>query len=128
MTERTNEQYLTALHNLFEKDYKNVVSRQDTCQYKGRKGERYCLATTHKTCRGCKFFLPTTMSQLRLAVEKTEELKAKLKNRDMQITKLRDENIRLNEIVENKDIRIDDLSFALAQAAEELAEYKEKKK
>lgn len=120
-----SKDYVKAMHNLFDKDYKDEASREEHCQYKG-KGDEYCLCTTQKSCRGCRFFTPTTQSQLKVVVEKTEELKKKIKSRDMTIAKFQEEISRLKSIVAQKEVRIGELVGKLADAAEELIEYKEK--
>ena len=121
----TRKDYLKTMQILFDKDYKNIVSREDCCQYRG-KDDRFCLATTHTKCRGCKFFTPTTQSQIKIIVEKVKELKGKIKSREMTITKLQNEIARLNEILDQKEDRISGLVEQLSMAAEELMEYKEK--
>ena len=110
---RTSMDYLKTMHGIFDKEYKDDVSRHKHCQYKGKKGERYCTATTQKTCKRCRFFAPTTQSQLRIVVEKTEELKGKIKSRDMTIAKLKNEIERLKDVIELKDERILELAERL---------------
>lgn len=104
--------YLSAMNEIFDKEYKSIVSKQENCQYKG-KGDRYCLATTHRTCRGCRMFSPTTQSKLKIVIEKTAELRQKVRKRDETITDLREEIKRLNNIIELKDTRLEVLEKRL---------------
>ena len=116
--------YHKAMHDLFNEDYKSEVSRQEACQYKGRH-DRYCLKTTHSTCRGCKMFEPSTQTKLRIVIEKTEELKKKIREYEQAVANLNEEIERMEEIVSKKDDRIHDLAEKLEDMSQELFEYKE---
>ena len=117
--------YNKAIRELFEKNYKDEVNRQRYCQFKVD-DDRFCLATTQKTCKKCRFFEPTIQSKFRIVVEKTEELKRIIKGHEKTINGLNEELERLDAIIEEKDNRIHDLVEKLADAAQELVDYKEK--
>lgn len=117
--------YNRALREIFDKYYKDDVSRHDYCQYKAN-DDRFCLATSHKTCKKCRFFEPTIQSKFRIVVEKTEELKRIIKGHEKIIEGLNEEIDRLDNIIDEKNNRIHDLVEKLADAAQELVDYKEK--
>lgn len=74
-----------------------------SCKFKSNNSERFCNATSHASCDGCRFFMPTSQAKLKLFTEKIQYLS------DM-MSKLIDENKRLFESVEierenNRELR-----------------------
>ena len=62
------------------------------CRYASNNKERFCNATSHESCDGCRFFVPTSQAKLKLFTERIEHL---IKMR----SKLIDENKRLHETI-----------------------------
>ena len=62
--------------------------RKHYCQYIGKEG-RYCKATTHKSCKGCKMFTPTTQTKIMAIIEHDLQLeedirRIKIKNYSLE--------------------------------------------
>ena len=49
--------------------------RKDTCKYFGKHSKRYCLATSHRTCKHCNFYEPTIFVKFRTLLKNTVKLK-----------------------------------------------------
>jgi len=87
---------------LTDKFYKELIEespnqRDLPCRFRG-KGDRFCLASTHKTCFHCKFFEPTVMAKFETLLRHLEQLKnenaglrKKLANRELEIVMLQAE-------------------------------------
>ena len=43
--------------------------KSQMCSFRMNGGDRYCSATTNKTCRKCKLFTPTINTKIRMVVE-----------------------------------------------------------
>ena len=62
------------------------------CRFKSNNRERYCNATSHESCDGCRFFVPTSHAKLELFTKKIEYLTG-------MMSRIIDENKRLQESV-----------------------------
>lgn len=69
---------------------KHVIWKADmSCQFKGRGDERFCRATSQKTCENCRFYSPTIGTVL------SEGYKT-IVDKDKTIETLRKENAKLS--------------------------------
>lgn len=73
-------EYVTKRHEIKPVD--------ETCQFKGGKGEKFCRATSQKTCEGCRFY---RMAIWQVFSRAYDLLTAK----DKQIKQLTDDNCKL---------------------------------
>ncbi len=62
------------------------------CRFISNNRERYCNATSHESCDGCRFFVPTSQAKLELFTKKIKYLTG-------MMSKLVDENKRLHETI-----------------------------
>ena len=68
---------------------RHVISPTDkTCQFKGMGDERFCRATSQKTCENCRFYSPTIGTVL------SEGYKT-IVDKDKTIESLRKDNLKL---------------------------------
>ena len=91
------------MNKIFEKADIHGQARRDYCQYIGD-GEKYCKATTNKTCKHCHTFSPTTNVKIKVIVEYTAWLenelqKLRLENnlKDARIQNLQDMNRQMHQ-------------------------------
>lgn len=91
------------MNRIFEKADINGQARKEYCQYIGDE-DRYCKATTNKTCKHCQTFTPTTNVKLKVIVEYTVWLEKELANlrlennlKDAKIQNLKDMNYQMRQ-------------------------------
>ena len=73
-------EYVTKRHEIKPVD--------ETCQFKGGKGEKFCRATSQKTCEGCRFYRMAIWQVFNRAYDL-------LTAKDKQIKQLTDDNNKL---------------------------------
>lgn len=73
-------EYVTKRHEIKPVD--------ETCQFKGGKGEKFCRATSQKTCEGCRFYRMAIWQVFNRAYDL-------LAAKDKQIKQLTDDNCKL---------------------------------
>ena len=103
---RNDEQYLQQLKLLYKEHFKKSAEKEECCQFKEKSGDKWCKATSHKTCKRCKMFTPTTQTMIRTVVVKTEELLLEIEAKKAIIREKHAENDKLLKRIKQKDQKI----------------------
>ena len=76
--------------------------KDSTCQYKdAADSARYCRATSHVTCRRCKYYSPTNKAKLSYLMETVKALRLDNKKKDCQLEDLREKLKEANEEIKH---------------------------
>ena len=94
ISDKDAKEYLEAVVNKTAFSGKNKM--EEDCQYLDIFGK--CKATTHKTCRGCRFYSPTLPAKIKILAQygidrdnENNKLVKKLDIKDQQIAMLKEE-------------------------------------
>lgn len=77
------EEYKDPLDKIIKRLKVTDEEKSKYCQYRGK--DEYCKATSHKTCKGCRFFTPTTIKKLDLILKDRKELEKTIKKQEKVI-------------------------------------------
>lgn len=77
------EDYKDPLDEIIKRLKVTDEEKSNYCQYRGK--DVYCMATSHKSCRGCRFFCPTTIKKLELILKDRKELEKTIKKQEKVI-------------------------------------------
>lgn len=78
-----------------------VDTMEKTCQYKSS-SDRYCSATSQRSCMGCRFFAPTIHHLVEYLYEKCSKAESELITRNKEIVALNKYIEELKEVIRNE--------------------------
>ena len=82
----TGNQYYQIAESLWSDKNISTSLKKQYCSHVGRDG-KYCTATTHKSCKNCRFFVPTFYGKIVVLVQnildREDEIKRLKQERDM---------------------------------------------